>query len=168
MGFRPLRRTMAFHFLHAAEATPLRIVIPVAATARCPEVHGLQRVHEQVRARQSQMKPAISSNSEDYRLSVAPMMDWTDSHCRVFHRLLAPHARLYTEMVHANAVLQGDRARLLARDSVENPVALQLGGSDPGLLAGAARVGQAHGFDEVISTSAVLLIACRPGVSAPA
>lgn len=100
-------------------------------------------------ARQSQMKPAISSNSEDYRLSVAPMMDWTDSHCRVFHRLLAPHARLYTEMVHANAVLQGDRARLLARDPVENPVALQLGGSDPGLLAGAAQVGQAHGFDEV-------------------
>jgi tRNA-dihydrouridine synthase A len=85
----------------------------------------------------------------DFLLSVAPMMDWTDSHCRVFHRLLAPHARLYTEMVHANAVLQGDRARLLARDPVENPVALQLGGSDPALLAGAARVGQAHGFDEV-------------------
>ena len=95
------------------------------------------------------MKPAISSKSEHYRLSVAPMMDWTDSHCRVFHRLLAPHARLYTEMVHANAVLQGDRARLLARDGVENPVALQLGGSDPALLAGAARIGQAHGFDEV-------------------
>jgi len=76
-------------------------------------------------------------------------MDWTDSHCRVFHRLLAPHARLYTEMVHANAVLQGDRARLLVRDAVENPVALQLGGSDPALLADAARVGQAHGFDEV-------------------
>ncbi|MGH8027857.1 MAG: tRNA dihydrouridine(20/20a) synthase DusA [Pseudoxanthomonas sp.] len=86
---------------------------------------------------------------DSLRLSVAPMMDWTDSHCRVFHRLLAPHARLYTEMVHANAVLQGDRARLLARDPVENPVALQLGGSDPELLAGAARVGQEHGFDEV-------------------
>ncbi|NDK38466.1 tRNA dihydrouridine(20/20a) synthase DusA [Pseudoxanthomonas gei] len=82
-------------------------------------------------------------------LSVAPMMDWTDSHCRVFHRLLAPHARLYTEMVHANAVLQGDRARLLARDPVENPVALQLGGSEPSLLAQAACVGQGHGFDEV-------------------
>ncbi|MET1161321.1 MAG: tRNA dihydrouridine(20/20a) synthase DusA [Pseudoxanthomonas sp.] len=77
------------------------------------------------------------------------MMDWTDSHCRVFHRLLAPRARLYTEMVHANAVLQGDRARLLARDPVENPVALQLGGSDHALLAGAARVGQEHGFDEI-------------------
>ncbi|WP_281352889.1 tRNA dihydrouridine(20/20a) synthase DusA [Pseudoxanthomonas sacheonensis] len=88
-------------------------------------------------------------NYKENVLSVAPMMDWTDSHCRVFHRLLAPRARLYTEMVHANAVLQGDRARLLARDPVENPVALQLGGSDPALLAGAARVGQEHGFDEI-------------------
>ena len=83
------------------------------------------------------------------RLSVAPMMDWTDSHCRVFHRLLAPHARLYTEMVHANAVVLGDRARLLAMDPVEHPVALQLGGSEPALLAQAARIGADHGFDEV-------------------
>ena len=96
------------------------------------------------------MMPAdkpLNCNKE--MLSVAPMMDWTDSHCRVFHRLLAPHARLYTEMVHANAVLQGDRTRLLARDVVENPVALQLGGSDPALLAQAACVGEEHGFDEV-------------------
>ena len=77
------------------------------------------------------------------------MMDWTDSHCRVFHRLLAPHARLYTEMVHANAVIHGDRTRLLAMDPVEHPVALQLGGSEPALLAQAARIGQAHGFDEI-------------------
>ena len=83
------------------------------------------------------------------RLSVAPMMDWTDTHCRVFHRLLAPHARLYTEMVHANAVIHGDRERLLALDPVEHPVALQLGGSDPALLAEAAAIGAAHGFDEV-------------------
>jgi tRNA-dihydrouridine synthase A len=83
------------------------------------------------------------------RLSVAPMMDWTDSHCRVFHRLLAPHARLYTEMVHANAVIHGDRPRLLAMDPVEHPVALQLGGSDPALLAQAARIGAEHGFDEI-------------------
>ena len=83
------------------------------------------------------------------RLSVAPMMDWTDTHCRVFHRLLAPHARLYTEMVHANAVIHGDRAKLLAMDPVEHPVALQLGGSDPALLAQAARIGAGHGFDEV-------------------
>jgi len=86
---------------------------------------------------------------EQLRLSVAPMMDWTDTHCRVFHRLLAPHARLYTEMVHANAVIHGDRARLLAMDPVEHPVALQLGGSDPELLAQAARIGAEWGFDEV-------------------
>nr|WP_285222292.1 MULTISPECIES: tRNA dihydrouridine(20/20a) synthase DusA [unclassified Lysobacter] len=83
------------------------------------------------------------------RLSVAPMMDWTDSHCRVFHRVLAPHARLYTEMVHANAVIHGDRARLLAMDPVEHPVALQLGGSEPALLAQAARIGAERGFDEI-------------------
>jgi tRNA-dihydrouridine synthase A len=83
------------------------------------------------------------------RLSVAPMMDWTDRHCRVFHRLLAPHARLYTEMVHANAVVLGDRARLLGFDPVEHPVALQLGGSDPALLAQAARIGAEWGYDEI-------------------
>jgi tRNA-dihydrouridine synthase A len=83
------------------------------------------------------------------RLSVAPMMDWTDSHCRVFHRSIAPDARLYTEMVHANAVIHGDRSRLLAMDPVEHPVALQLGGSEPELLAQAARIGAAHGFDEI-------------------
>src|SRR5690606_9253232 len=83
------------------------------------------------------------------RLSVAPMMDWTDTHCRVFHRLLAPHARLYTEMVHANAVLHGDRDRLLAMDPVEHPVALQLGGSEPALLAQAAMIGAELGFDEI-------------------
>ena len=83
------------------------------------------------------------------RLSVAPMMDWTDTHCRVFHRLLAPHARLYTEMVHANAVIQGDRGRLLAMDPVEHPVALQLGGSEPALLAQAAAIGAQWGYDEI-------------------
>ena len=87
--------------------------------------------------------------SDQIRLSVAPMMDWTDTHCRIFHRLLAPHARLYTEMVHANAVIHGDRARLLAMDPVEHPVALQLGGSEPELLAQAARIGAQHGFDEI-------------------
>ena len=86
---------------------------------------------------------------DQLRLSVAPMMDWTDTHCRVFHRLLAPHARLYTEMVHANAVIHGDRGRLLALDPVEHPVALQLGGSEPELLARAARLGAEAGFDEI-------------------
>jgi tRNA-dihydrouridine synthase A len=88
------------------------------------------------------------------RLSVAPMMDWTDTHCRVFHRILAPHARLYTEMVHANAVIHGCSRenggdKLLALDPVEHPVALQLGGSEPALLAQAARIGQERGFDEI-------------------
>ncbi|MDH7453985.1 tRNA dihydrouridine(20/20a) synthase DusA [Luteimonas composti] len=83
------------------------------------------------------------------RLSVAPMMDWTDSHCRVFHRLLAPSARLYSEMVHANAVIHGDRTKLLAMDPVEHPVALQLGGSEPAQLAQAARIGAERGFDEI-------------------
>lgn len=86
---------------------------------------------------------------DQLRLSVAPMMDWTDSHCRNFHRILAPHARLYTEMVHANAVIHGDRARLLAMTPEEHPVALQLGGSEPDTLADAARIAAAHGFDEI-------------------
>ena len=90
-----------------------------------------------------------ATDQNDIRLSVAPMMDWTDSHCRVFHRLLAPHARLYTEMVHANAVLHGDRDRLLATDACEHPVALQLGGSEPALLAQAAQIGAERGFDEI-------------------
>lgn len=91
--------------------------------------------------------PAIAF--DQLRLSVAPMMDWTDSHCRAFHRLLAPHARLYSEMVHANAVIHGDRARLLAMNPSEHPVALQLGGSEPALLAQAARIGAEAGFDEI-------------------
>ena len=91
--------------------------------------------------------PAIPA--AQLRLSVAPMMDWTDSHCRAFHRVLAPRARLYSEMVHANAVIHGDRTRLLAMDPSEHPVALQLGGSEPALLAQAARIGVDAGFDEV-------------------
>ncbi len=83
------------------------------------------------------------------RLSVAPMMDWTDRHCRYFHRLLAPSARLYTEMVHANAVIHGDRERLLGFDPSEQPLALQLGGSDPVLLAQAARIASEWGYAEV-------------------
>jgi tRNA-dihydrouridine synthase A len=77
------------------------------------------------------------------------MMDWTDRHCRYFHRLLAPKARLYTEMVHANAVLRGDRQRLLGYSAHERPLALQLGGSEPEILAAATRIAQDEGFDEV-------------------
>ena len=77
------------------------------------------------------------------------MMDWTDRHCRAFHRGLTAHARLYTEMLTANAVVNGDRDRLLGFGRSEHPVALQLGGSDPALLAEAARVGEGFGYDEI-------------------
>ncbi len=92
---------------------------------------------------------AVASRSPAARLSVAPMMDWTDTHCRAFHRVLAPSALLYTEMVHANAVIHGDRSKLLAMDPSEHPVALQLGGSDPNLLAQASRISAEWGFDEI-------------------
>lgn len=77
------------------------------------------------------------------------MMDWTDRHCRAFHRQLTRHALLYTEMVTAPAILHGDRARLLGKGEIENPVALQLGGSDPGALAEAAAIGATFGYDEI-------------------
>ena len=77
------------------------------------------------------------------------MMDWTDRHCRVFHRLLTKRARLYTEMVTAEAILHGKRDMLLAFDAVEHPVALQLGGSDTAKLAAAAAIGEAYGYDEI-------------------
>jgi tRNA-dihydrouridine synthase A len=84
-----------------------------------------------------------------HRLCVAPMMDWTDRHCRRLHRALSRRARLYTEMLTADAVVHGDRTRLLAFDSAEHPVALQLGGSEPAKLAAAARIGEDLGYNEV-------------------
>jgi len=84
-----------------------------------------------------------------HRLSVAPMMDWTDRHCRAFHRALTGRALLYTEMVTAAAVIHGDPERLLRFDAVEHPVALQLGGSEPDQLAQAARIGAGYGYDEI-------------------
>ena len=89
------------------------------------------------------------SINQSRRLSVAPMMDWTDRHCRAFHRVLTARALLYTEMVTAPAVLHGDRDYLLGFDAVEHPVALQLGGSNPMELAEAAKVGEAYGYDEI-------------------
>lgn len=77
------------------------------------------------------------------------MMDWTDRHCRAFHRLLTRHALLYTEMVTAPAILHGDRTRLLAMGEVEHPVGLQLGGSDPQALSAAAAIGESFGYDEI-------------------
>ncbi len=84
-----------------------------------------------------------------HRFCIAPMMDWTDRHCRFFHRILSRHAVLYTEMVTADAVIHGDRDRLLGFSSAEHPVALQLGGSDPAKLAAAARIGVEWGYDEL-------------------
>ena len=84
-----------------------------------------------------------------HRFCVAPMMDWTDRHCRVFHRHLTRHALLYTEMVTAQAIRHGDRQRLLGFDPDEQPVALQLGGSDPAMLSDAARIGEDYGYCEI-------------------
>jgi len=83
------------------------------------------------------------------RFSVAPMMDWTDRHCRYFHRLLTARALLFTEMVTSAAVVHGRREQLLGFDPVEQPVALQLGGSDPRELAEATRIGAAYGYAEI-------------------
>ena len=77
------------------------------------------------------------------------MMDWTDRHCRVFHRLMTRRARLYTEMLTTGAIIHGDRARLLGFDQSEHPVALQLGGSDPRDLATSAKIGEEFGYDEI-------------------
>lgn len=84
-----------------------------------------------------------------WKFCVAPMMDGTDRHCRYFHRLMTRRARLYTEMIVAEAILRGERARLLDFDPVEHPVALQIGGADPQLLSEAARIGEAFGYDEI-------------------
>jgi tRNA-dihydrouridine synthase A len=77
------------------------------------------------------------------------MMDWTDRHCRVFHRLMTRRGRLYTEMLTTGAIIHGDRQRLLGFDASEHPVALQLGGSDPDALATAAKIGEDFGYDEI-------------------
>ncbi|WP_022729913.1 tRNA dihydrouridine(20/20a) synthase DusA [Fodinicurvata sediminis] len=84
-----------------------------------------------------------------YRFSIAPMMDWTDRHCRTFHRMLSRQALLYTEMVTTGAILYGDAERHLAFDPGEHPVALQLGGSDPAALAESAAAGTHYGYDEI-------------------
>src|SRR5476649_1308611 len=99
--------------------------------------------------KESHVQSQKSLNSSDWRISVAPMMDWTDRHCRYFHRLLSPRARLYTEMVTSAALVRGKQLRLLEHSQQEHPVALQLGGSDPQELAQAARFGAEAGYDEI-------------------
>jgi tRNA-dihydrouridine synthase A len=85
----------------------------------------------------------------DRRISVAPMMDYTDRHFRYLARLVAPHVLLYSEMITAQAIIHGDRERLIGKHNIEHPVALQLGGSDPAALAQAAQVGQEFGYQEI-------------------
>lgn len=98
----------------------------------------------------SQLSPRVFALPvDDWRISVAPMMDWTDRHCRYFHRRLSPRARLYTEMVTSAALVRGKQLRLLEHSQQEHPLALQLGGSDPQELAQAARFGAEAGYDEI-------------------
>jgi len=94
-------------------------------------------------------KNANRMKSLDRKFAIAPMMEWTDRHCRFFHRLLTRRALIHTEMITTGAVLHGDRARLLAYDPAEHPVALQLGGSDPRALAQCARIAADLGYDEI-------------------
>lgn len=99
-------------------------------------------------------QPMTRSSPDDaddsaWRFCVAPMLDWTTSECRVFHRQLSRRARLYTEMVTTGALLHGDAARHLRHDACEHPLALQLGGSEPDALARCAELGERHGFDEI-------------------
>jgi len=95
------------------------------------------------------LRPDATDGGLDRRICVAPMMDYTDRHCRYLLRLLSPGALLYTEMVTAHALTHGHVERLLAFDPSEHPVALQLGGADPELLARAARLGEQYGYDEI-------------------
>ncbi|MCW5574287.1 MAG: tRNA dihydrouridine(20/20a) synthase DusA [Steroidobacteraceae bacterium] len=95
------------------------------------------------------MSAGSRSASFEHRVSVAPMMDWTDRHCRYFLRGFSPRVLLYTEMITCAAILRGDRQRLLGFDSQEHPLALQLGGSDPAQLAEAARIGEQASYDEI-------------------
>lgn len=95
------------------------------------------------------MEDRVNASESSWKISVAPMMDWTDSHCRVFHRLLTRRTRLYTEMVTTGALLHGDVARHLDFDAIEHPLALQLGGSEPSELAQCVRLALHWGYDEV-------------------
>jgi tRNA-dihydrouridine synthase A len=98
-------------------------------------------------------KTAASENNQRYFkapvFAVAPMIDWTDRHCRYFHRQISRNALLYTEMVVADAIIHGPRERLLSFDAAEHPLALQLGGSDPAKLTEAVRIAEPYGYDEI-------------------
>jgi tRNA-dihydrouridine synthase A len=111
------------------------------------QAHGPRRSNWD-RRRASEEK-ANKMNGLDRKFCIAPMMEWTDRHCRFFHRLLTRRALIYTEMITAGAVLHGARARLMAHDPAEHPVALQLGGCDPRQLTECACIAEEFGYDEV-------------------
>ena len=121
--------------------------------AASDKFHGMRRNPAEIPMTENPVKKAISSRKQgtllDRRVSVAPMMDWTDRHCRYFLRGFSPGALLYTEMITAAAILRGDARRLLTFDPEEHPVALQLGGSEPRELAAAAKMGEEAGYDEI-------------------
>ena len=98
---------------------------------------------------ESSSKPMNTRDTLDRRFCVAPMMDWTDRHCRAFHRTLSKHAVLYTEMVTTGAIIFGDQERHLAFNDTEHPVALQLGGSNPEELAKSCQIAERYGYDEI-------------------
>ena len=90
-----------------------------------------------------------NGNTVNHAFCIAPMLDWTDKHCRYFYRLISSHALLYTEMITTGALIKGDRSRHLSYDGIEHPLALQLGGSDPNDLAVCAQMAEDYGYDEV-------------------
>lgn len=107
------------------------------------------QMRQSMDTRQADEMQKASPTASDWRFSVAPMLDWTDRHCRVFHRLMSRRARLYSEMVTTGAIIHGNRERLLGFDACEHPVAVQLGGSSPQDLATSARVCADYGYDEI-------------------
>src|SRR3954464_9219135 len=118
--------------------------LPVAVAAGVPKLS-----YSSLNCNRALIRQDNQLKFQDYRFSVAPMMDWTDRHCRVFHRLMTRRGRLYTEMLTTGAIIHGDRGRLLGFDSSEHPVALQLGGSEARDLATAAKIGEDFGYDEI-------------------
>jgi tRNA-dihydrouridine synthase A len=151
-----LRRTWTRHDL---EGSFVKLAIVVCASRVqnvCTEVSkrgekrrvsGYKKVHTTASNRLKHIE--FMQKYQTHRFCIAPMMEWSDRHCRMLHRLLSAHARLYTEMVTAQAAIRGDRERLLGYDALEHPLALQLGGAEPQALAEAARIGAGFGYEEI-------------------
>src|SRR4051794_14574268 len=136
--------------------------LPVAVAAGVPKLS-----YSSLNCNRALIRQDNQLKFQDYRFSVAPMMDWTDRHCRVFHRLMTRRGKLYTEMLTTGAILRGDRQRLLGFDPTEHPVALQFGGSNARDLATAAQIGQISATTKSISMSVVPRTGCRTAVLAP-